>query len=347
MLIIFDEPTAVLGGHEVEILFDLIRKLKTRGVAIIFISHRLEEVFAIADSATVLKDGRLIGTLPVKDLNQSKLVSMMIGRPLADVFPPKAKTKPLGEPVLAAYDLWSGQRVKGVTLEVRKGEIVGLAGMVGSGRTEIAHAIFGSLPLDRGRVVQGTANLAKVAPGKSIEHGIGFLTENRKEEGLFMLLKIAANIYAPILKRIGSPPYPSKPAEAKLAEEQISTYAIATTGPDAPVVNLSGGNQQKVLLGRWVTSSGTALILDEPTRGVDIGAKIEIYKIIRRLADRGMAILVISSELPEIIGLCDRVIVISEGRKTGELEGDEITEERVLELAVSSSRGDTTHGAAA
>lgn len=346
-LIIFDEPTAVLGGHEVEILFGLIGKLKKRGVAIIFISHRLEEVFTIADSATVLKDGKLIGTLPVKKLNQSKLVSMMIGRPLADVFPPKAKAKPVGEPVLAAYDIWSGSRVKGVSLEVWKGEIVGLAGMVGSGRTEIAHAIFGSVPLDRGRVVQGGVTLTKVSPRHSIEHGIGFLTENRKEEGLFMLLNIAVNISAPILKKIGTALRLSKTAEAKLAEEQISTYAIAATGPDAAVANLSGGNQQKVLLGRWVTSSGTALILDEPTRGVDIGAKIEIYKIIRRLADRGMAILVISSELPEIIGLCDRVVVISEGRKTGELAGDQITEERVLELAVASNRGDTIQGAAA
>ena len=203
-LIIFDEPTAVLGGHEVEILFCLIDRLKKRGVAVIFISHRLEEVFTIADSATVLKDGKLIGTLRVKELNQSKLVSMMIGRPLADVFPSKAKTKPVGEPVLAAYDIWSGTRVKGVSLEVRKGEIVGLAGMVGSGRTEIAHAIFGSSSLDRGRVIQDGITLTKVSPGHSIEHGIGFLTENRKEEGLFMLLNIAANISAPILKKIGT-----------------------------------------------------------------------------------------------------------------------------------------------
>jgi ribose transport system ATP-binding protein len=338
-LIIFDEPTAVLGGPEVRILFDLISKLKTRGVAIVFISHRLEEVFTIADSATVLKDGRLVGTLPVRQLSQSKLVSMMIGRPLADMFPPKAKAKAQGEPVLAAYDIWSGDKVRGVSLEVRKGEIVGLAGMVGSGRTEIAHAIFGSAALDRGSVRQGGANVAKPSPGRSISNGIGFLTEDRKAEGLFMLQDIAANISAPILEDVGNGFRLDTASERKLAEEQIAAYAIAAPGPMASVANLSGGNQQKVLLGRWVNASGKALILDEPTRGVDVGAKIEIYKIIRQLAERGLAILVVSSELPEIIGMCDRVVVISEGRKTGELEGSEITEERVLALAVTSQPG--------
>jgi ABC-type sugar transport system ATPase subunit len=346
-LIIFDEPTAVLGGHEVEILFGLIAKLKARGVAVVFISHRLEEVFTIADSATVLKDGKLVGTLPVKQLTQGKLVSMMIGRPLADMFPPKAARKPEGEPVLVAQDIWSGAKVRGVSLEVRKGEIVGLAGMVGSGRTEIAHAIFGSAGLERGSVRQGGVALSKPTPRQSIEQGIGFLTENRKEEGLFMLQDIAANISAPILKRMGSSLYLNTGLERTLAEKQIATYAIAATGPGAAVANLSGGNQQKVLLGRWVTTSGTALILDEPTRGVDVGAKIEIYKIIRALADSGLGILVISSELPEVIGLCDRVIVIAEGRKTGELEGRDITEERVLELAVTKQSDAAAHGVGA
>ncbi len=346
-LIIFDEPTAVLGGPEVAILFNLIAKLKKRGVAIIFISHRLEEVFKIADSATVLKDGKLVGTFPVKQLSQSKLVSMMIGRPLADMFPVKAKVKPDGEPVLAAHDIWSADKVRGVSLEVRKGEIVGLAGMVGSGRTEIAHTIFGSAPLNRGSVMQGGVNVAKPSPGQSIANGIGFLTEDRKAEGLFMLQDIAVNISAPILNRIGARSRLDNASERKVAQEQIAAYAIVATGPTASVVNLSGGNQQKVLLGRWVNASAKALILDEPTRGVDVGAKIEIYKIIRQLAERGLAILVISSELPEIIGLCDRVVVVSEGRKTGELAGDEITEERVMELAVASHQTQHVDGVAA
>ncbi len=335
-LIVFDEPTAVLGGPEVEILFGLIGKLKQRGVAIVFISHRLEEVFTIADSATVLKDGKLVGTFPVDQLSQSKLVSMMIGRPLADMFPPKSTSRPQGEPVLAAHEIWSGEKVRGVTFEVRKGEIVGLAGMVGSGRTEIAHVIFGSAKLERGSVTQAGTKVEKPSPGRSIQNGIGFLTENRKEEGLFMLQDIAVNTSAPILGKLGKTFRTDTAAERELAREQIATYGIAATGPRASVVNLSGGNQQKVLLGRWVTASGKALILDEPTRGVDVGAKIEIYKIIRQLADRGLAILVISSELPEIVGLCDRVVVIAEGRKTGELEGTEISEEKVLALALAS-----------
>jgi rhamnose transport system ATP-binding protein/inositol transport system ATP-binding protein len=192
----------------------------------------------------------------------------------------------------------------------------------------------------------GGAKVSALSPGQSIDHGIGLLTEDRKEEGLFMLQDIAANISAPILKRMGTGLRLDKLAERKLAEQQILNYAIAATGPNAAVASLSGGNQQKVLLGRWVNASGAALILDEPTRGVDVGAKIEIYKVIRQLAERGLAILVVSSELPEIIGLCDRVIVISEGRKAGELEGSEITEERVLELAVGSKGNALTVGAA-
>jgi ribose transport system ATP-binding protein len=346
-LIIFDEPTAVLGGHEVDILFAMIARLKARGVAVIFISHRLEEVFAIADSATVLKDGKLVGTLPVKELTQGKLVSMMIGRPLADMFPPKATSEPQGAPVLAANDIWSGPKVKGISLALHKGEIVGLAGMVGSGRTEIAHALFGSAPLERGSVTQGDTAATSPDPCQSIARGIGFLTENRKEEGLFMLQDIAVNISAPILGRIGSALFLNRTAERTLARQQIAQYAIAATGPNAAVVNLSGGNQQKVLLGRWVNTSNTALILDEPTRGVDVGAKMEIYRIIRELANRGLGILVISSELPEIIGLCDRVIVIAEGRKTGELTGRDLTEERVMELAVATGGAGLPNGVAA
>jgi ABC-type sugar transport system ATPase subunit len=322
----------------VELLFSLIRQLKRRGVAVIFISHRLDEVFEIADSATVLKDGKLIGTRPTSELDHGTLVSMMIGRQMADIFPPKRREPAGGEPIISVDDIRVGSRVKGVSFEVRKGEIVGLAGMVGAGRSEIAHAIFGSLPLDRGSVRLGGRTFTRPSPRQSIEAGVGFLTENRKEEGLFMLLDIAANISAPVLDRMGGLLRFDHAAEKRAAEAQIRRYSVAARGPNAPVVNLSGGNQQKVLLGRWVGSSGNALILDEPTRGVDVGAKMEIYRIIRELAEQGLAILMISSELPEIIGLCDRVVVICEGRKTGELTGSELTEENVLALAVASSR---------
>jgi ABC-type sugar transport system ATPase subunit len=347
-LLVFDEPTAVLGGPEVELLFSMIRRLKQRGVATIFISHRLDEVFDIADSVTVLKDGRLVATCPVAELNHAKLVSMMIGRQLADIYPPKTPKSAEAEPALVVSEIRVGKRVKNVSFDVRKGEIVGLAGMVGAGRTEIAHAIFGSAPMDSGSVTIGTKIFSRPTPSESIAAGLGFLTEDRKGEGLFLLLDIAANISAPILEKVGGSLWVDRSRERRIANDQIRRYAIAARSASAPVVNLSGGNQQKVLLGRWIGSSGIALILDEPTRGVDVGAKMEIYRIIRQLANRGLGVLVISSELPEIIGLCDRVVVICEGRKTGELGGGAITEEAVLRLAVASTAeapsGGPSHG---
>jgi len=341
-LLIFDEPTAVLGGPEVDLLFDLIRRLKGRGVAVVFISHRLDEIFAIADSATVLKDGQLVATRPIADLDHDKLVAMMIGRKIADIYPRKPARPVESEIVLSATDVWVGERVKGVSLDVRKGEIVGLAGMVGAGRTEMAHAMFGSLPMDRGSVSMAGREFMRPTPRDSISAGIGFLTEDRKREGLFMLLDVAANISAPMLRRVTRGWRVSRAAENRLADEQIAKYGIVANGPSAPVANLSGGNQQKVLLGRWVSSGRLALILDEPTRGVDVGAKMEIYRIIRQLASDGLAILIISSELPEIIGLCDRVVVMREGRRTGELHGAAITENAILQLAVGVAAGSGT-----
>jgi ABC-type sugar transport system ATPase subunit len=338
-LVVFDEPTAVLGGPEVVLLFNMIRGLKKRGVSVIFISHRLDEVFEIADSATVLKDGRLVGTRPIAELDHGRLVSMMIGRELADIYPPKPPKPTNAAVVLAARDIWAGNRVKGVSFEVRQGEIVGLAGMVGAGRTEVAQAVFGSEPIERGAVQIGDRQFTRHTPRQSIAAGVGYLTEDRKGEGLFMLLDIAANISAPGLSRVTRNFRIDRGLERRLGDEQIAKYAIAAPGASAMVANLSGGNQQKVLLGRWISSGHLALILDEPTRGVDVGAKMEIYRIIRELAAEGVGILMISSELPEIIGLCDRVVVMCEGRKTGELTGPAITEEALLKLAVASTRG--------
>jgi ABC-type sugar transport system ATPase subunit len=222
-----------------------------------------------------------------------------------------------------------------VSFEARKGEVLGVAGMVGAGRTELAHAVFGSLPLDGGSIRLAGQATHKPSPSRSIAGGLGFLTEDRKGEGLFMLLDLAANVSAPVLDTMGSSTRLDRSIEKEMARKQIQKYAIAATGPEASVATLSGGNQQKVLLGRWVISSRTALILDEPTRGVDVGAKVEIYRIIRQLARQGLAIIMISSELPEVVGLCDRVIVLCEGRKTGELVGAEISENAVLQLAVA------------
>ncbi len=338
-LLILDEPTAVIGGPEVGLLFAMMRRVASQGAAVIFISHRLEEVFEIADTVTVLKDGRLVATRPTAGLDRADLVSMMVGRPLADIYPPRPTSRASGSIALAATDISVAGRVRGVSLEVRTGEIVGLAGMVGSGRSEVAHALFGSLPLEHGTVRIGDETFERMTPAKAIAAGLGLLTEDRKSEGLLLLLDIAANITAPALDEVTRGLAIDRAAERRIGEEEIRRYAIAAPNAGFPVLNLSGGNQQKVLLGRWVRTSRVALILDEPTRGVDVGAKVEIYRIIRELADSGLAILMISSEMPEIIGLCDRVVVLCEGRKAGELEGPAITEEALLHLAIAETPG--------
>ena len=333
---IFDEPTAVLGGKEVSLLFDIIRRLKTQGVAVVFVSHRIDEVFEIADTVSVLKDGRLVGTEPTSELTHGDLVSMMIGRQLADIYPPKKQTEFSTDLVLDVRNIKADASSPPTSLQVHRGEIVGLAGMVGSGRSELAHAIFGSVDNAGGTIAIGGTELSRHSPSDSIEAGAGFLTEDRKNEGLFMLLDVAANISAPILRSVSRRTMLDRKTENRIARDQIEKYGIIASGPDARVLNLSGGNQQKVLLSRWVLAGREFLILDEPTRGVDVGAKVEIYRIIREIADSGLGILMISSELPELIGMCERVIVMREGEVSGELGGKDISEAEILKLAVRS-----------
>ena len=330
-LLVLDEPTAVISGHEVELLFDAVRNLKAHGVPVIYISHRLEEIFEIADRATVLKDGKLVATKRVSELDRPALVSMMVGRELKDIYPPK--TSQVGDVVLDVSGLSVTNHVEDATFTLKRGEILGLAGMVGSGRSELAHGIFGSLPRTAGKVSIGGQPLDKPTPRRSIEAGIGFLTEDRKREGLVLSMSLAANITMPTLKSLSRHGFVNFAEEQRLARAEIDKYSIAARSPDVEVVNLSGGNQQKTLFSRWLIIDGKVLILDEPTRGVDVGAKVEIYRIIRTLADEGIAILMISSELPEIVGMCDRVIVMREGVITGELAGAAIDEEAIMHLA--------------
>lgn len=332
-LIIFDEPTAVISGQDVKMLFANMKRLKEQGVAIVYISHRLEEIFEIADRVTVLKDGKLVGTLPVKNLDRAVLVRMMVGRQLQDLYPPKNAKNIAKNPILTLHNISSGKRVRGVSLELSPGEIVGIGGMVGAGRTELAHAIFGSAALDGGEIIIDGISTSARTSKQSIADGMGFLTEDRKAEGLFQQLPISANILAPALAAITKMGFIRSHIERAIAQDEIKSYSIAAPSIDTRVIYLSGGNQQKVLFSRWARIAGKVLILDEPTRGVDVGAKVEIYKIIRSLADRGLGILLISSELPEIIGMADRVVVMSQGRVTGELQGAEITEENVMHLA--------------
>lgn len=332
-LLILDEPTAVVAGREVQLLFERIKGLRSAGVAIVYISHRLEEIFEIADRVTVLKDGKVIGTLPVREVDRDGLVRMMVGRPLSDIFPPR-RIFGEGPPVVLRTDQLSvGKHVKGASVSLRAGEIVGLAGMIGSGRTELAMGIFGGLSITGGCVKMGEESYTKTSPRESIARGIGLLTEDRKGEGLLLLLSIAANITAPNLNEVASFGFLNRVSEFKVALHEMKNYRIAAPNPATKVQSLSGGNQQKVLFGRWVRSCKKVLILDEPTRGVDVGAKVEIYGIIRSLAESGVAILMISSELPEIVGMCDRAVVMRDGEIRGELSGPDISEEPIMALA--------------
>ncbi len=335
-LLVLDEPTAVISGREAELLFERIKRLRDEGVCIIYISHRLEEIFAIADRVTVLKDGKLVGVRTIDELDRDRLVSMMVGRDLADIFPPKKVPPADAAPVLTVRDLRAPPKVKDVSFDLYSGEVLGLAGMVGAGRSEVAHAIFGSMPRSDGAVTLGGEAFNTPTPRDAIDRGLGFLTEDRKGEGLMMLLNMAANVSAPVLPEFTSAAVLNRAAEVAAAEDEIKRFRIAIPGPTSGVDKLSGGNQQKILFGRWTRACRRVLILDEPTRGVDVGAKVEIYEIIRKLADEGVGILVISSELPEVIGLCTRVLVMREGVITGEVKDDGITEENIMRYATAA-----------
>jgi ribose transport system ATP-binding protein len=332
-LLILDEPTAVISGREVELLFRRLRGLKDDGVAIIYISHRLEEIFELCDRVTVFKDGQFVTSKNVNDVTRDQLVAHMVGRDMRELFPAKA-AKALERPiVLEARSVSVKGRVRNASLQVREGEITALAGMVGAGRTELAMAIFGAVPLDAGEVTIGGKTFHTMSPALAISNGVGLLTEDRKGQGLAMLLDVAANISAADLKSVSSAGLMDRSKEEAIARSEIASYRIACRGPRNPVMTMSGGNQQKVLVARWARTCDKVLILDEPTRGVDVGAKAEIYRIMRDLAASGVAVLMISSELPEVVGLADRVIVMRAGVVTGELIDEEISEERIMQLA--------------
>jgi ABC-type sugar transport system ATPase subunit len=332
-LLILDEPTAVISGREVELLFARLKALRREGAAVVYISHRLDEVFAIADRVTILKDGMLVGTHPTADLDRDRLISMMVGRDLAHLFPPKRPPVEDRRSVLRTQNLVVAERVRGVSIELRAGEILGLAGLIGSGRTELALGIFGALPIAAGSVeIEGTKHRS-MTPTRAISLGIGLVTEDRKAQGLALFMDVAANITAATLAGFTRHGIIDRQAERAAAVKAIAEYRIACRGPTTSIATMSGGNQQKVIVARWVRSVRRVLILDEPTRGVDVGAKLEIYRIIQELANTGLGILMISSELPEIVGLADRVIVMRQGVVSGELQGGAISEEAIMKLA--------------
>jgi ABC-type sugar transport system ATPase subunit len=334
-LLVLDEPTAVIAGREVTLLFDRLRRLRADGISIVFISHRLEEAFALCDRVTVLKDGELVATTEIAKVTRESLISMMVGRKLGDLFPPKRRVAASGAPILRTDSLSVANLVRDVSIELRPGEIVGLAGMVGAGRSDLAFGLFGVLPISSGAVHLGGHRFTSMSPSRAIRLGMGLVTEDRKSQGLAMQLDIAANITGPALQEVTRRLLIDEDLEAAIAQREIARYRIASRGPKTPVATMSGGNQQKVLVARWARICRTVLIIDEPTRGVDIGARAEIYRILRELSEQGLAILMISSELTEIVGMADRVIVMREGKITGELDGADVTEEGILHLATT------------
>ncbi len=335
-ILIMDEPTAALSDRETEALFRIVRKLRDEGIAVIYISHRMAEVIELADCVTVLRDGAYVGELPREEIDPNRIVQMMVGRPLGDFY--QHVDRPPHGRVMLEVDELGGGKVRPASFKAHAGEVLGLAGLVGAGRTELARLIFGADAKESGRVLLDGQEVHINEPLDAIRLAIGYLPEDRKGQGLFLQLSALSNIAMNTLRPNSKAGVIDHPALRKLSRAAIDRLSIKVSGPDGIVGGLSGGNQQKVLLARWLEIKPRVLLLDEPTRGVDVGAKSEIYRIINELAAAGVAVIVISSELPEIIGICDRVVVMREGVITGECTGEDINQERIMTLATHDVR---------
>ncbi len=337
-LIVMDEPSAILAGSELDQLFSIIESLVVQGVTIIYISHRLDEVFRIADEVTVLKDGELVDTRPIDQLDRSTLVELMVGRPLDEIFPQTEHEQ--GQLLLVAENISTETILEDASLELYEGEILGIAGMVGSGRTELARALFGADPLTSGQItLAGAKGASWINPAQAIASGLVLVPEDRKSHGLFTSLSVRINVTLPILSRLTRFGVLQSLAEDEIVAEAKERLSIVMASADQEAQYLSGGNQQKVVLAKWLETDPAIVILDEPTRGVDVGAKFEIYKLMRQLNDRGIAIVMISSELPEVIGMSDRILVMNDGRIVGEVAQEEATEAGIIELATMADAG--------
>ena len=335
-LIVMDEPSAILAGQELDSLFATIRSLTGQGVTVIYISHRLNEVFEIADDVTVLKDGRVVGAQPIGEVTRARLIQMMVGRPLDEVFPRPAR--PRGPPVLTAANVTTERLPLPVSLTLYEGEILGLAGMVGAGRTETARALFGADPLRSGEILLKDTSIRPQSPKQAVEAGLALVPEDRKSQGLFLDQSIRSNITLSSLGKLTRFGVIERGREIETVERARRELSIAMASPELEAQHLSGGNQQKVVLAKWLQTSPSVIIFDEPTRGVDVGAKFEIYQLMRELAERGVAILMISSDLVEILGMSDRILVMHERRIVAELARDEASEERIIELATTGGQ---------
>ncbi len=332
-LIVMDEPTSSLTEDEVETLLDLVRGLRARGVSVVYVSHRMREIFAVADAITVMRDGALIGVKRVDEVTPDQVVNMMVGRDLLDVYGVRSSPRPAGTPVLEVRNLQAGPRVQDVSFSVAAGEIVGMAGLIGAGRSETALAVFGEGRVTSGSVFVDGKAVQRRNAREAIAAGIAYVPEDRKQQGLFLGLPIRSNISSACLDDMCTNGVVSTRKDRALAHRMSKDLQVKAASSEVSVGTLSGGNQQKVVLARWLARQPRVLILDEPTRGVDIGAKAEIYRLIRTIAADGVAVLMISSELPEVLGLADRVLVMREGRLVGEFGYGEADEQQVMALA--------------
>ena len=333
-IVLMDEPTASLTDHEVENLFGAIRLLRSHGAGVIYISHRLEEIFAVSDRITVLRDGTTVGTRNVGDVDRGQLIHMMVGREISTVFPKQPIA--IGEPALELRGISNrAAGVRHVSLTVHRGEIVGLAGLVGSGRTQLAETVFGVTPADTGEIVVRGAPRQVTSTADAIQAGIAYVPEDRRQHGVVLDMSIAANTTLASLDAVSAHGIIDRGAERERARDYVKRLRIKTSSVLAEVGTLSGGNQQKVALARWLCTRPVVILLDEPTQGVDVGSKAEIHALMQRLAEQGLAILMISSELPEILGMSDRIAVMHRGEIRGVLNREEATQSKVLALALN------------
>lgn len=332
-IIVMDEPTSALNEREIQTLFDLLRNLVKQDKSVIFISHKLEEIFEIADRVQVLRDGYSIGWRMTKETNTEELISMMVGRVIKDMYP--KETVVPGETILKLEDV-SSQQIKNISLQIRKGEILGLFGLMGSGRTQIAETVFGVSPPTSGKIILNGKEIKIHNPRDAIRYGIAYVPRERKEDGLILQCTVRENMTLSYLRQLQRAFRLNFKKEKKVVNEWINKLRIKTPSINAAIDSLSGGNQQKVVFSKWIILSPSILILNEPTRGIDVGAKVEIYKIIEDLCKNGLAILMISSEMPEIMGISDRIIVVHEGKITGECLRCDFDQEKIMHLALGS-----------
>ena len=332
-VIIFDEPSAALTEAEIEELFKIINDLRDKGIGIVYISHRMDEIKKITDRVTVMRDGQYVGTLITKDSTKDDIINMMVGRVIYEDPKTESQVPEGAEVVLKVDHLNAGKMVQDVSFELHKGEILGFSGLMGAGRTETARALFGADPMDSGDIYVHGKKVTIKSPQDAVKAGIGYLSEDRKRYGCVVAKSVAENTTMATMEQFMSGMFIDKAKEKEVATKYVDALATKTPTVDQLVVNLSGGNQQKVVIAKWLTRDSEILIFDEPTRGIDVGAKNEIYKLMNKLAKDGKAIIMISSEMTEILRMSDRIVVMCEGKKTGELDISEATQENIMNLA--------------